>query len=139
MKLFLDTNIIIDILSKRDGYEDSLRILAHCEMFHAKGIVSAVTVTDVMYILRKHISPEAVRNAVQTLLIIVNIEDVLKSDISAAFSSDMKDFEDAVQVSCADRINADYIVTRNIKDFGKSAIPAISPTDMLKLLDEVSV
>jgi predicted nucleic acid-binding protein len=138
MNALLDTNVVVDILSKRDGYEDSLRILAFCETCRVTGFVSAVTVTDVMYILRKHISPDAVRNAVQTLLVIVKVEDVLKSDISAAFSSDMKDFEDAVQVSCANRINADYIVTRNVKDFVNSAIPAISPVDMLKLLDDIA-
>jgi PIN domain nuclease of toxin-antitoxin system len=91
MKVLLDTNVVVDILSKRGGYEDSLRILALCEMCRITGFVSAVTVTDVMYILRKHISPDTVRSAVQTLLIIVKVEDVLKSDISAAFSSDMKD------------------------------------------------
>jgi len=136
MNVLLDTNVVVDILSKRDGYEDSLRILAHCETCRIKGFVSAVTVTDIMYILRKHISPDAVRNAVQTLLLVVDVEDVLKSDISAAFKSNMKDFEDAVQVSCASRINADYIVTRNAKDFKNSNVPAISPGNMLKMLDD---
>jgi predicted nucleic acid-binding protein len=137
MRIFLDTNIIVDIVSRRGGYEDSLQILKYCETGHAKGFVSTVTVTDVMYILRKHIPPDAVRNAVQTLLIIVDVADVLKSDISAAFSSDMKDFEDAVQASCAERVKADYIVTRNIDDFENSAIPAILPADMLKLLNGI--
>lgn len=137
MNALLDTNVVVDILSKRGGYEDSLRILALCETFHICGFVSAVTVTDVMYILRKHIPPDAVRNAVQTLLIIVKVADVLKDDIAAAFLSSMKDFEDAVQVSCAARVNADYIVTRNVKDFAGSAVPAISPADMLKLMNDV--
>jgi len=137
VNILLDTNVVVDIISKRDGYADSLQVLAYCETGRAKGFVSAVTVTDVMYILRKHISPDAVRSAVQTLLLIVNVEDVLKSDISTAFKSDVRDFEDAVQVSCAGRINADYIVTRNVKDFGNSAVPAISPVDILKILGDV--
>jgi predicted nucleic acid-binding protein len=137
MRILLDTNIIVDIVSRRGGYEDSLQILKYCETNHAKGFVSTITVTDVMYILRKHIPPDAVRNAVQTLLIIVDVADVLKSDISAAFSSDMEDFEDAVQASCAGRVNADYIVTRNIDDFENSAVPAILPAYMLKLLNGI--
>jgi len=134
MRLFLDTNIIADIISKRKGYEDSLQILRHCEIHHAAGFISATSVTDVIYILRKYIAPNAVRSAVQTLLLILNLTDVLKSDIFAAFAGNMKDFEGAVQSSCAKRVRADYIVTRNIKDFAESAIPAILPADAVKLL-----
>jgi hypothetical protein len=47
MKVFLDTNVVVDILSKRGGYDDSLRILALCETCRITGFVSAVTVTDV--------------------------------------------------------------------------------------------
>jgi predicted nucleic acid-binding protein len=134
MILLLDTNIIIDIISRREGYENSLQILKYCETKHALGFVSTTTVTDVIYILRKHISPISVKDSIQTLLTIVDVADVLKSDLASAFSSEIKDFEDAIQVSCAKRIKASYIVTRNIKDFAKSTIPAILPTDMLKLL-----
>ncbi|MCL2219719.1 MAG: PIN domain-containing protein [Chitinispirillia bacterium] len=137
MKIFIDTNIIVDIVSRRGGYEESLQLLKYCETSRLKGFVSTVTVTDVMYILRKHISPDAVRNAVQTLLVIVDVADVLKNDITAAFSSPVKDFEDAVQASCADRIQADYIVTRNTKDFEKSTVRAILPAELLKRLSEI--
>ena len=134
MRLLLDTNIVVDILTKRTGYEDSRMILRYCEAGRAEGLISATTVTDVMYILCKHISPNAVREAVQTLLSIVGVAGVLKADIIAAFASDMTDYEDAVQASCAARNKADYIVTRNVKDFEKSIVPAILPGDMLKLM-----
>ena len=135
MKLMLDTNIVVDIISRREGYEDSLKLLKYCELGMAQGFVSAITITDVMYILRKHIAPNLVHEAVQTLLLIVDVANVLKSDIISAFSSEMKDYEDAVQSSCAGRIGADYIVTHNLKDFGKSMVPAISPSDVLKILN----
>ena len=134
MKLMLDTNIVVDIISRREGYEDSLRLLKHCELGNVSGFVSAITVTDVMYILRKYISPSFVREAVQTLLLIVDVSNILKSDIISAFLSDMKDYEDAVQASCAERMRADYIVTRNLKDFELSAVPAILPSKALKLI-----
>jgi len=60
----------------------------------------------------------------------------LKVDISSAFYNEMRDFEDAVQSSCAKRINADYIITHNIKDFKKSVTPAILPEDALKLFNK---
>jgi predicted nucleic acid-binding protein len=133
----LDTNIVVDILTKRSGYEDARTLLRHCEDGHAEGFVSTATVTDVMYILRKHIDPGAVRDAVQTLLSIVDVAGVLKNDITAAFTGEMKDFEDAVQASCAARNKADYIVTRNISDFTYSSVPAVLPADMLKLLQTI--
>ena len=135
MKLMLDTNIVVDVLSRRDGYEESLQLVKYCELGKVEGFVSAVTVTDVMYILRKHIDPSLVREAVQTLLLIVDVANVLKSDITSAFTSDMKDYEDAVQASCAERVKADYIVTRNIKDFASSPIPAILPSTALSIIN----
>ena len=130
----LDTNIVVDIISKRDGYEDSLQLLKHCELGNVNGFVSAITVTDVMYILRKHISPSLVRETVQILLLILDVANILKSDITSAFSSDIKDYEDAVQSSCAERVKADYIVTRNLKDFRESAVPAILPSKALQII-----
>jgi len=113
---------------------ESLQVLRHCELGRASGYVSATTVTDVMYILRKHTSQADIRDAVQTLLTITDVADVLKRDITAAFQSGVKDFEDAVQAACATRINADYIVTRNVKDFGISGVPAITPGEVLGVL-----
>jgi predicted nucleic acid-binding protein len=130
MRLLLDTNIIVDILSRRDGYIDSLKVLKYCEIKKAKGYISAITVTDVMYILRKHIAPDSVRDALLTLMAIVDIADVTRTDIRGAFSCGIRDFEDAVQAMCARRIKVDYIVTRNIKDFKGSPIQPVLPTEL---------
>jgi len=131
----LDTNIVVDILSRREGYEDSLRLLKYCELGRIDSFVSAITVTDVMYILRKHISPDLVRETVQTLLLIVDVAHILKSDIKSAFISEMRDYEDAVQASCAERMKADFIVTHNLKDFTAFSIPAISPSYALDIIE----
>lgn len=134
MKVLLDTNIIVDVLSKRNGYEDSLRVLRCCEVKIIDGWVSTTTITDVMYILRRHASPELLRESMQTLLAVADIAGIRKVDITRAFSSGMSDFEDAVQAACAKRINADYIVTRNLRDFEGSFVQAVSPADLLKRL-----
>jgi predicted nucleic acid-binding protein len=136
MKLLLDTNIVVDTISRRAGYEDSLNVLRYCEVKKAEGFVSTATVLDVMYILRKHVSPEDVKEAVQTIIAIVDVVDVKKSDIVGAFNSEMTDYEDAVQALCAKRNRANYIVTRNFSDFSKSSVPAILPGDVLKLLKQ---
>jgi predicted nucleic acid-binding protein len=134
MKLLLDTNIVVDIISKREGYRESLQILKYCELKQVLGFVSVITVNDVIYILRKHAPPATLRDAVQTLLVIVDVADVLRGDINRAFASDMTDYEDALQAECAKRISADYIVTRNLPDFKQSPVSAITPENMLKLL-----
>ncbi|MCL2204168.1 MAG: PIN domain-containing protein [Defluviitaleaceae bacterium] len=134
MKFMLDTNIVIDILSGRDGYQESLQIIKYCELGKITCFVSAVTVTDVMYILRKHIAPNLVRETVKTLLLIIDVACVLKGDIKSAFVSEVKDYEDAVQSACAKRINADYIVTRNLNDFKMSSITAVSPREALEII-----
>ena len=133
--MVLDTNIIVDALSKRDGYENSLRLIKHCELKTVYGFVSASTVTDVVYVLRKYISPSLVLDTVQTLLLVIDVADTTKDDIILAFLSTMRDYEDAVQASCAIRTNADYIVTRNLKDFEDSPIRAISPKEALALIE----
>ena len=134
MKILLDTNIIVDNLARRDEYGESLQILNLCENGFVGGVVTTATVMDVMYIMRKHLRLHEVRDSIQMLLQIVDVVPVLKSDISAALLGGFSDFEDAVQASCAMRVKADYIVTRNAKDFEKSPVPAVPPDDLLNML-----
>ena len=134
MKILLDTNIIIDIISKRSGYEDSLQVFKYCELGWVRAFISATTVTDIMYILRKQIEPHDVRAAMETLFLIVDIASVTKDDIMHALSSNLKDFEDAVQVACAKRNGANYIITRNIKDFNHADVMALDPRDAIELI-----
>ena len=135
MRLLIDTNVVIDVLAKRaDFYLDSLEVLHYCEVNKTEGFVSATSVTDIMYILRKHLEPEHLQETVKTMLTVVSVADVTKGDINNAFDLDMSDYEDAVQASCAKRIRADYIVTRNVKDFKNSPIQAVTPTELKIIL-----
>ena len=132
MKVLLDTNIIIDNLARRDENKESLQIFDLCENGRLAGIVTTVTIMDVMYILRKHLGAAELRSAIQMLMQIMDVFPVQKNDISKTLFGGFTDFEDAVQASCAARAKADYIVTRNVKDFESSTVPAILPSDFLK-------
>ena len=134
MKALIDTNIVVDNFARRDEYGDSLDILNLCEKGGLEGMISTVTIMDVMYILRKHMDSAEARSATLMLMQILDVVPALKSDINAALASGFSDFEDAVQAVCAARVKADYIVTRNVRDFKNSPVPAILPGDMLKLL-----
>lgn len=134
MKLLLDTNIIVDVLSRRANYEESLNVLRCCEARKAEGLVTTATIMDVMYILRRHMDANKMKDAVRTMLTIAKVVEIRESDIHAAFDSGTSDFEDAVQASCAKRNRADYIVTRSKKDFVKAPVPALLPAEVLSLL-----
>lgn len=128
MKALIDTNIIIDILGKREPfYQDALHVFRLCELRRLEGVVSATSITDIAYILRKFAPPEAVMDSLKTLLAIMDIASVTKADILSAMELPMPDFEDAVQAACAKRIKADVIITRNIKDFRGSPVKAVMP------------
>ena len=134
MKVLIDTNIVVDNFARRDEYGDSLGIFNLCEDGELQGVISTVTIMDVMYVLRKYMGSTEARNATTMLIQIVDVVPVLESDINVALTSDFSDFEDAVQATCAARIKADYIVTRNVIDFKNSSVPAISPSNILSLL-----
>lgn len=75
--------------------------------------ITANTVTDIFYVVRKHIKDkEALRETMQRMSTVVDVADVLKSDILKAFELDITDYEDALLARCAKRLKADYIITR---------------------------
>lgn len=136
MKILIDTNIILDILMKREPFfESSAKILKLSENNIIDAFISANSVTDIYYILKKYMPDKAVlKGTVIKLLSILNIAGITKKHISHAFELDFNDFEDALQSACAKSLNADYIVSRNINDFKNSSIPAITPDVFLTSL-----
>ena len=136
MKILLDTNIVIDILTAREPFVfDSVKVLAHIENNAIEAYLTANSITDILYVLRKEI-PEKNRRQeiVKNILQILDIISVTKIDIFKAFDLEYTDFEDALQAQCAKKIKADYIITRNKKDFKDTAIHAVTPAEFLKLI-----
>ena len=131
MKILVDTNVIIDILCKREPFfEDSYNALNKCIDNHTI-IVSASAITDIFYIARKYIGSEQAKGCIRNLLDLIKISDTRGVDIEKALSS--SDFEDAVISAIAERQKAKYILTRNTKDFEKSKILSITPHDYLTI------
>ena len=138
MKAVVDTNIIIDALTGRDPFREAAEaIFSHAAAMSFEAYLIATSITDIHYLLRKHLHDrELTHEAIGKLLVLFQIQDVTYEDCINALASEMKDFEDAVLSSCAGRAGADYIITRNIKDFKNSFVPAILPDDFLKLLSD---
>ena len=131
MKILLDTNVIIDTLSIRkpfNGHSDKIFELIAKDIIEGYMITSSVT--DVYYLLRKSFSDAECRNKIQTLLNLLKIIEVTRSDCLVAIKSSMQDFEDALIFVCVDREGMDFIVTRDVEFL---RIPkAISPSKFLE-------
>lgn len=132
MRLMIDANIILDVLQAREPfYEDSSKISKMCETNMAEGYISTLIFANMVYIMRKELSPEKIENVLKALSLIYRFEDLTQADINSAAALQWDDFEDAVQAVIAKRINADFIITRNVKDFKDSEIIALTPSDFL--------
>ena len=82
--------------------------------------------------MRKELGWEQISGVLQKLSAILDIEDMRAEDLRKAAALPIPDFEDALQCVCAQRIKADYIVTRNIKDFLQSKVMAVKPSELLE-------
>ena len=134
MIVLIDTNIILDILIKRmPFYESSNRVLSYCASGKLKGYIALHSISNIFYILRKYFSTDERRRLILGILDFLQITNATHEGVKRALNrNDFFDFEDCLQDECARRIFADYIIIRNISDFSKSHIPAITPADFLK-------
>ena len=133
MRVLIDTNVILDILQKREPFFTvSYRALRRALENDAECLISASAATDIFYVLRKSLgSAQQAKEHIDQLARVVSFADVQGMDIHTALMRAMPDFEDAVVDAVAERSGASYILTRNIKDFTGSVVPAILPADFL--------
>lgn len=131
--IFIDTNIIIDVLSRREGlYESSLNIIRLCETGTYDGYISALSLANILYICKKSLDKDSLKNAVYTLAKIFKVIDLKEKDIIQALTMSFSDHEDSLQAVAAESVKASYIITRNLQDFKSSVIKAIAPEDFIK-------
>ena len=135
MKILVDTNIILDVLCASEGFvEESSKVWKYCEINKIKGYISALSVPNIVYILRKELTPEKTQEIIKRIFLIFKVADLKAADLKKASLIKSNDYEDALHMVCANRIKADFIVTRNICDFNNSKILAIKPSELLEKL-----
>ena len=139
MRILIDTNVLADVLLGRDPYYDiAYNILTLCANKKVYGYIAAHSIPNLFYILRKSMTKEERRAALKDICRIVKVEGIDSFKIiSALDNEDFSDFEDCLQEECAAAVSADYIVTRNTKDFISSRIPAILPDEFLERYKEL--
>ena len=101
------------------------------------GCIAAHSVTNAFYILRKEFTLDERRKNLKDLFTILTVVGIDKNKLLSALDNlGFDDVEDCLQMECAKDFSADYIVTRNIKDFENSSVKPILPEDFLKLINE---
>ena len=136
MKLFFDSNVIIDALTNREGaVEEARKLLYSATAGEIEGVVSAKQMTDVYYVLRRYIPEHSVRRDIISLLIEgFAILPVDKDVLQKALESVVPDYEDAVICACAEIASVDAIISNDKEIYKNGQIKAISPGEAVKQL-----
>ena len=136
MRVIVDTNVVLDVLlARRPFVESASRVFALVEQSRIEASLCATTVTTVDYLLTQSLSRDEGRQALRGLLELFEIAPVNRSVIEKALQSKIEDFEDAVLEQAGCLTGAEAIITRNTKDFRKSSIKALDPTELLLALE----
>ncbi|MBI4690364.1 MAG: PIN domain-containing protein [Nitrospirae bacterium] len=133
MKVLIDTNIILDVLTKREPfYADSAKIWSFVAEEILDGYISAISVNNLFYIVKKLKDRETAESFVDQILEDFKIISLTKNILKQARTIPKKDFEDLIQYFSAIHEGCDAIVTRNKEDFPSVGIKIMKPTELLK-------
>jgi predicted nucleic acid-binding protein len=134
MTVLIDTNVLLDLALKREPwFKDVVSVLRRCRASHLSFIAWHTLPTLYYVMLRNKVAETDVRHFCRDLVSWVRVASAQHSHVLNAFAFSMADFEDALQASVAESVSADWVLTRNTKDFEGSPVPAISPTQFLNL------
>ena len=129
MKILLDCDVLLDVLAAREKFlADSARVLDACESGKIHGAIAWHTLANAYYLA------DDGKHALKFFDDLLSFIEVVGGDTEtarAAIHSGFADFEDALQSACAGKFGADFIVTRNVKDYKLSEVKALSPSDFV--------
>ena len=132
MKVFLDTNVILDVLAGRQPFfADSQRVMTYCERNPGSEAALVLTFCTVAYVLRKSLGRDQMAVALRNLRKFLAVLPMSDRTVDWAIDSDCSDFEDAMQYDYAAAGSADVIVTRDKTGFSKSRIPVITHVEFV--------
>lgn len=135
MNALIDTNVILDVLMKREPFfADSVAVLDRAERGEFVGWLCATTVTTIFFLIRRQLGREVAIEKLKDLSSIFATAPVNKAVIDSALESRFRDFEDSVLNEAAVLVGADCIVTRNERDFKYSSLLVYSPSQFISSL-----
>ena len=128
MRIFPDTNILLDVYLNRPGMAESARVISACGEPWNESFVAVHTLSNAFYIIERQLDHNKAWEFIRDILAWVEVADIPTTDAKRTLQMGMRDFEDALQIAAAGYCGADVIVTRNLKDFhGKTGIPVVLP------------
>lgn len=132
-RLLIDTNIVIDLLSKRDKfYDETADLFSRADKKQLKLFISSLTFANTNYILSKLKSAKEAREILRKFKVLVELLSLDDKITELALSDDgFPDFEDGLQYYSAIENQIDIIITRNKKDFKNSKIPILTAKEFL--------
>jgi len=135
-QVFVDTNILVDLLADRTPYgKVATELFNRAEKGALKLYTSSHSFATTHYLLKRYIAEEALRKLLTSLLDLIEIIPIDDTIIRKSLLSKHKDFEDAIQILAANTINKlDFITTRNLKDFKEAGITVLPPDELLNYL-----
>ena len=136
-RVLFDTDVLLDFLFDRKPFSDhTLKLLLACQDKKMIGFLTPVIFSNMYYILRQQASHVYVKEKLDVLLSILRVLSMSEQTVHLAINSSFKDMEDALQYfSALKNANVDAILTRNTKDFKKSAIPVFLPSEWIAVMD----
>ena len=128
-RIFVDTNILLDVLLEREGYYyDALKIWANAENGNVEACIAAISLNNIHYVMRKLKSETTATIAVRILLRIFKVIPVDADILGLAVDFHDKDFEDDIQLQCALKAKCSQLFTRNPNHYDHSAIAVVPPS-----------
>lgn len=136
-KLFVDTNIILDLLARRTPfYDETARLFLLAEKGSVELSITAISVVNTHYVLKRQLSEEKVRTVLRDLRLLVKVLPVDQKITDLALNSELRNYEDAIQYHTALEYNQEVIISRNLKDFKLSSIPVMTAGQFVYLLPQ---
>jgi len=134
-KLLVDTNIVIDLLAKRESfYRQAQELFTLGDEKMVSLFISSLTFVNTHYILSKHYKAVGVRNIMIKFKVLAEVLPLENTILELALASDLADFEDAIQYYTAIENKMDIIITRDKKDFKAVKLPVLSPKEYLETI-----
>lgn len=136
-RVLLDTNIIIDLLAKREPFnQDARKLFSFADKEKVILFTSALSIANVSYVLLKKKNPEEAKQILRKLKLLVRILSLDEKVINLALNdNEFKDFKDGLQYYSALENNVNVIITRNLKDFENSKIPVMTARQFNEIVE----
>jgi predicted nucleic acid-binding protein len=131
MRVLIDTNVVLDFLQERKPFvENAARLFEQIDAGEIEGVITATTINNIYYILRKSAGDRVAQDAIAQILTDLTIASVNRDVLERAIALQFADFEDAVQYICGVIHFVDAIVTRDRSGFANATIPVVLPENL---------